>query len=248
MSSGRASPSWWAVSASSRPAGPQANVVRSSRSGTSAARSATSSTPCTSSCRATSRIRPGLVEGAEVGQEDRVRLARGDVHHGDVVAGARGSRATPESVTGNRLRSMPDHRGHAGAGGDEQQPGRRRWGARTRRSPARGGPACRRCRALDQVVAHLAARHRLDGDRDVAVGARGRGSASRRATGGRRRRRRRSGRTGRARGRPSPCRGGSPGWPRRRSPARPPRSGRAGRRRPAAGRTGRGSRRAAAGW
>ena len=101
--------------------------------------------------------------------------------------------------------------------------------------------------AADQVVADLAVRDRLDGDRDAAVGARAVGQ-----------------RVGapladavdvdadpdvlaRARGRPSPRPGGSR-WSRRRpSRAGRPRCGRAGRRRGAAGRTGRGSPPAAAG-
>ena len=57
--------------------------------------------------------------------------------------------------------------------------------------------------AVHEVVGDDAARDRLDGEADAAVGGAGRGSASRCARGVRRRRRRRPGRTGRARGRPS---------------------------------------------
>ena len=99
---------WCASSASSSPAGPQANVVRSSRSGTRSARSATSSTPCSSSYRATSRIAPAAPRPCRSSSEDRVaarwaRRARRRCRRSRL----RASRSTPLSVAGNRLRSMP---------------------------------------------------------------------------------------------------------------------------------------------
>ena len=64
---------------------------------------------------------PGVVERAEVGDEDRVRLARRDVHDGDVVA--RAAAQPDDAGVGDReeVAQHPDHRGDAGAGGDEQQ-------------------------------------------------------------------------------------------------------------------------------
>ena len=64
---------------------------------------------------------PGGVELAQVGQEDRVGLAGRDVHDGDVV-GQRAVQAYDARV-GDReqVAQHPDHRGDAGAGGDEEE-------------------------------------------------------------------------------------------------------------------------------
>ena len=110
-----------AARASSRPAGPQAKVVRSAGRARASSRSATSRMPCASSYRATSRMQPGVVERAQVVEEDRVGLARRDVHDDDVVAALRGQ--AHDAGVGDReeVAQHPDHRGDAGAGGDEQQ-------------------------------------------------------------------------------------------------------------------------------
>ena len=126
-----------------------------------------------------------------------------DVHDDDVVGRRCAAGAARRVGDREQVAQHPDHRRDAGAGGDEEQLAA--VGCGSTNSPA----ACSRWtsvpgrRLVDEVVADQAVGHGLDGDRDAGRRRGGRGSASRRATGGRRRRRCRCGGTGRARGRPS---------------------------------------------
>jgi len=113
---------------------------------------------------------PGIGEGAQVGDEDRVGLARRHVDDGDVVI-----RTAPEpddAGVGDReqVAQHPDDRGDARAGRHEQQlrPVEGQHEISGRLLQVHQG-ACRG--ALDQVGADFAVRDRLDGDRDAAVGA-----------------------------------------------------------------------------
>ena len=208
--------SWCCCSASSSPAGPQAQVLRSARSGTSSAQVVHVESAVLVGVPLDQPDQAGRVQLPQVGQEDRVGRGGRDVQHDDVVRLRARSRTAPASDTGNRLRSMP-------ITGVMPQPavtnrkrppsvGQHEVAGRLLEVDQSAGPA-----VADQVVADLAVRHRLDGDADPAVGTGCRGSASRHATDGPRRRRPRSARTGRVRGRPSPRPVGSRSWRRRRS-------------------------------
>ena len=169
-------------------------------------------------------MRPASSSSRRLSRKIECGSRRRDVHDDDVVALAALEVHRALVADREQVAEHPDHRGDAGAGGDEEElaalGGQHELAGRLLEVDQRAGPG-----AVHQVVADLAVRHGLDRDRDAAVARGGRGSASRRATGGRRRRRCRCGRTGRARGRPSRRRGGSRWWPRRRSRGGPPRSG-----------------------
>ena len=81
----------------------------------------------------------------------------------------RGSRTTPESATGNRLRSIPmtGVMPEPAVTNSSFAPPRRQHELTGRLFEVDQGAWSARCR--DQVVAHHAGWHRLDGDRDVAV-------------------------------------------------------------------------------
>ena len=142
-----------------RPAGPGRRARADP--GTSAAMAAASSIPAVSVCCSTSRIRPSAARSRSSAPKIDVVGGRRRVHQDDV--GQRVVRVVAQHA---------HHRRDAGAGGDEQRLGRALRRAGTN-SPAAWsswmivpglGP-------VHQVVADLAARDRLDGDADAAVGA-----------------------------------------------------------------------------
>jgi len=108
------------------------------------------------------------VELPQVGQEDRVGGTGCDVQHDDVVRLR--AREPDHAGVGDReqVAEHADHRGDAGAGGDEQEPatlgGEDEVTRRLLQVDQGARPAL-----TDQVVADLAVRHRLDGDADPAV-------------------------------------------------------------------------------
>ena len=80
--------------------------------------------PCSSSYRATRRMQPAASRPAQVvaGRSSRGSLGATCTTVMSYAA-LRARRTTPLSVDGEEVAQHPDHRGDAGAGGDEQQLG-----------------------------------------------------------------------------------------------------------------------------
>ncbi len=162
--------SWWAPRASSSPVGPQANVVRSCRSGTRSVEVGHVEHAVLVVVAGDEIDHPGLVELAKVADEDRVGFARRDVHDGDVVGLAAREAHHPGVGDREQVAQHPDHRRDTGPGGDEEElaavGGQHELAGRlleVHESADLG--------AVHQVVADLALRHGLDRDRDAAVAA-----------------------------------------------------------------------------
>ena len=146
--------------ASSSPTGPQAQVSRSARSGTSCARSAgvEHARRCRCAARRAGCGRSAPARAARRRRSRRPAVGRG-VHEDDV------------GEPSGRLRSMPMTGVMPLAGGDEQHLGRQRLGQHELARPPGRAARCVPGRALaDQVVADHAVGDRLHGDGDAAVG------------------------------------------------------------------------------
>jgi hypothetical protein len=98
----------WSSRASSMPVGPQAQVSRSARSGTSAASPSVLSMPSTSVCFSTSRIAPSAASARSSPAKMTSSDGRRRVDDDDVVE------------LGDGPAQHPHHGGDAAAGGDEQ--------------------------------------------------------------------------------------------------------------------------------
>ena len=143
---GRAA-AWCSSRASSRPAGPQASVVRSVRSGTSVGEvgDVEHAVLVVVPRDQPDRARPRRARAGRRRRSSRARSARRARRR----CRSRAAGQSHDAGVGDReqVAQHPDHRGDAGAGGDEQQLAAVGRAARTRRRPARGGPACRAARA-----------------------------------------------------------------------------------------------------
>ena len=154
-------------SASSRPAGPQAQVSRSARSGTRSSRSATSSMPSASVCRSTSRIRPAVGVAAQLGAEDHVVAGGRGVQQHDVggVGSARENSCAACPITG--VMPVP-------AVTNSSLGGHRLRQHEVAVRPGRAGPACPASRAVTRWLLTLPSGIALTVIADAAVGAAGR--------------------------------------------------------------------------
>ena len=136
--------------------------MRSSRSGTISSRSATSSIPWTSVCSSTSRSRPAAAYRRS--SSPKITSDRDSAEWSSTMS------ACERVGAREQVAQHPDHRGDAGAGGDEQQLAGHRVGEHEVALGLAEVDHLAGTGPVDQVVGDHAVGDGLDRDADAAVG------------------------------------------------------------------------------